>query len=328
MKSLMQFGFPLMFALSVPAARADLHFPEPRHDIGEVRCGTRRVHAFPFVNRGPDAVEITDTRASCGCLTPRLEKRVYQPGERGEIRLEINTLSQPAGSHTWRVQVFTRRGGQTEETALDVSGRVIAEIQVQPPVLNIFANQAVSHTITVTDLRPRSSTVTDARTSSPYLKTRIMGRRQDDAGRWVHTIQVDVAADCPEGRHHEVVSIDTDDPAYRDLQVPVTVVRRARQHVAAVPAAVTWQAPAGEPLPARLVLVRGADDRPVQVERVEADDPALVCQWAPGPGNQATVKLRVDRSRMTGDSLQGVVRVQVSQPERQTLTIPVTVRAP
>jgi hypothetical protein len=314
--------------LGATAVRADLHFPETRHDAGELLCGARVSHAFAFVNRGPEAVEVTDTRTGCGCLTPRLDRRVYQPGEKGEVRLEVNTLSVPPGSHTWRVQVFTRQGGQARETPLYVSGRVVAEIQVQPPVLTVFADQAVGHTITFTDLRPPPLTVTSVRASSPHLAARVTGRRQNDAGHWVHAIQLDVAADCPEGRHEEVVSIDTDDPAYRDLRVPVTVVKRPRNAVTAVPGRVTLLAPAGQPVPSRVVLLHGADDRPVEVERVEADDPAVVCHWAPGPGSRATVRVGADRARMKADVLDSVVRVHVREPARQVVTIPVTVRAP
>src|SRR5437588_2843981 len=78
-------------------ARADLHFPETAADAGQVYTGKELAHTFAFVNRGPEAVEVVEARASCGCLTPRLEKRVYQPGERGELRLEVNTFTQPAG---------------------------------------------------------------------------------------------------------------------------------------------------------------------------------------------------------------------------------------
>src|SRR5262245_13566231 len=62
-------------------ARADLQSRQPAPYVGEVRTGVPLTHRFTFVNTGPEVVEITDARASCGCLAPRLAKRTYQPGE-------------------------------------------------------------------------------------------------------------------------------------------------------------------------------------------------------------------------------------------------------
>src|SRR5262245_66654599 len=97
-------GLVLLLSASMPA-RADLHFPEPRVERGTVRSGVPLAQQFNFVNQGPGAVTITDLRASCGCLAPRLEKRTYQSGESGAIFLEVNTLSQPPGPNAWGVDV-------------------------------------------------------------------------------------------------------------------------------------------------------------------------------------------------------------------------------
>lgn len=41
---------------------------------------------FRFKNTGEQTVTISDTRSSCGCTVPTLEKAVYVPGEEGEIK--------------------------------------------------------------------------------------------------------------------------------------------------------------------------------------------------------------------------------------------------
>src|SRR5438094_7582053 len=105
------FGLLLLLSGQAPV-RADLHFTQSRIQRGTVRSGVPLAQRFDFVNRGRGAVTITDLRASCGCLAPRLEKRTYQPGETGAILLEVNTLSQPAGSNVWRVEVRYQDAGQ------------------------------------------------------------------------------------------------------------------------------------------------------------------------------------------------------------------------
>ena len=44
---------------------------------------------YAFKNTGPAVVTIKSLRSSCGCTTARLEKRVYAPGESGEVVLKF-----------------------------------------------------------------------------------------------------------------------------------------------------------------------------------------------------------------------------------------------
>src|SRR5437764_13876293 len=126
------FGLLLLFGVSVPSVRADLHFRQSRIQRGTVRSGVSLSQRFEFVNRGPGTVTITDLRASCGCLAPRLAKRIYQPGESGAILLEVNTLSQPAGSNPWRVEVRYRHAGQEQVENLDLPEKRITEVKGEP----------------------------------------------------------------------------------------------------------------------------------------------------------------------------------------------------
>jgi hypothetical protein len=305
-------------------ARADLHFPEPVADAGTVQSGAALVRRFSCINRGTDTAEITELRPSCGCVTPRLGRWHVKPGEEVGLDLDVNTLSQEPGEHTWSLQVQYRCDGETRSCTLRLSARIVTEVSVQPAALTVFAGQAVAHELTLTDQRPHPLEIAEVRTSSPRLQGRVTGQSRDGGGHRVRTVSLEVDADYPEGRHEEVVDILTDDPDYRDLKVPVTVVKRARQRLAASPDQVTLRAPAGQAMPSRLVVVRDGGNEPVVVEGVETDDPALVCQWASGPNRLATVRIGVRREAVTAGEAHGVVRVHISKPVRETLTIPVT----
>jgi hypothetical protein len=313
-----------MLAVWSPKARADLHFPQPRAEVGDVRTGKPLTHRFNFVNTGPEVVEITDARAGCGCMTPRLDKRVFQPAEEGALLLEINTLSQTSGPHTWRVQLSYRAGNRQVETSLQLTGQVVTEVSVQPAALTIFAGQAVAHEILLTDVRPHPLAIAEIRTSSPELTARVAGEERNAAGQIVRKVRIEVAGDGPEGRHAERVTIYTDDPGYGELVVPVTIVKQSRQRVAASPSQVTFLMSPGRPVPARMVLIRDRDNQDVILDKVEADHPAVVCQWAQGPGTMATVKVRVDPSRLEEEALHTFVQVHVRKPAPETVLIPVT----
>src|SRR5262249_51099344 len=136
-------------------------------------------------------------------------------------------------------------------------------------------------------------------------------------------ISVEVAADYPEGRHEEVLDIYTDDAGYRDLKVPVTIVKRSRQRLGVLPNQVNLTAAPGQEVPSCLVRVRDSPGPAVAVTDVKCDHAAVVCQWARGPGAMATVRINIDRSRVQGPVLDTAVHVTVAQPVQQTLAVAV-----
>jgi hypothetical protein len=305
--------------------RAEVRFDRAAVSAGTVRAGVPLAHDFPFRNDGPEPVEVTQTRASCGCLTPRLGQRVYRPGERGVLRLEVNTLGEPAGPHAWTVQVRCQSGENVEEIPLRLTARLITEISVRPAALTVDTGGAAGHEITLTDLRPKPLAVTGLDSTSPHLTARLLGKPRDTQGRRVQGIRIEVAEDFPEGRHRETVTLFTNDPLYRELHIPVTVVKRSRQRLAAFPKRVTLTAAPDTPLPSQLVRLRDARGEAVEVERLVADHPAITCRWAKGPGPMATLKISVDHKRLTNGHLQSAVHVHISKPVRATVTIPVVV---
>jgi hypothetical protein len=309
--------------LGAGPARAELECAQPLVQLGPIRSGVPLSHKFVLVNRGTEILEVTDVRPSCGCLAPRLEKRRYQPGETGTLLLEINTLTQPAGVHSWRTTIYYQAEGRSRELPLYLCGEVVAEISVQPPSLAVYTDASISHEITITDRRTPPLLVRSVGSSAPFLRTHLGELRRNGAA-WVRTVGVELLQECPEGHHQETVSIYTSDPLYPELKVPVTIVKRPRQQVSASPSAVILAESSDQPLPARIVLLGAADEKDVVVEHVDCDDAAISCQWAQGPGSRATLKIRVDRQRIPGDSLQSAVHVHLSQPMPQMVTIPVS----
>jgi len=320
----------LLFTLGNPCARADLHFPQPRFDAGVVRTGTPLAQKFAFTNRGSQTVEVLEVRSSCGCLTPKLEPRVYRPGEEGALRVEINTLTHPTGPHSWVIHVRYRSQEEMsiQEAQVYLGAQLLAEVMIQPAALVLFTDKALSHELVLTDLRPRPLAVTDVRTSTQGLKPQVLEQTRDAQGRAVCKIRLEVTEEYPEGRREEIVNIYTNDPGYRDLKVPVTIVKRSRQRLAATPSQVSLTAPPGQPIPSRIVLLRDNDDQAVVVDRVVSDNPAISVHWAQGPERMATLRIRVDRSHVGPASLHSAVHVHVSKPVPDVLTIPVSFSSP
>jgi hypothetical protein len=308
--------------------RAELQFAELAVNVGVVRTGTELSHLFHFVNQGSEPVEIVEARPSCGCLTPRLAQRFLKPGEEGDVALEVNTLIQGPGLHTWTLRLVYRCGSTLHEATLQVGARIVTEVMIQPAALVLFAGHGDDHAIFLSDVRSTPLTVTRVVTDSPHLTPRLAERKREKDGRWVQKIRLDVAASCPEGRLDDILRIYTDDPAYAELKMPITVIKRGHQRLSSLPGRVELRAAAGQSFPARIILLRDGENRPVKIERVTVEDPSITWQWAAGPENLATLKISVDQSRYPGGTLQSAIHVRAAAPINETLTIPVICTTP
>jgi hypothetical protein len=304
------------------AAGADLVCCEPVVDKGEVRSGSLLVQHFTLRNQGAGTVEVNEVKPGCGCLTPRLEKRQFQPGERGTLELSVNTLTAATGPQTWRVQVFYRSAGRTEALELVLRANVIPEITIEPAALVVFTSGPIRRDLTLIECRPRPLALTDVRCTSPYLQVQAGAPVRNQAGHWSRVLTLEVLPACPPGRHQEAITIAPADPMLAEWQVPVTVVKHSRNAVRVTPEAITFTGPARQALPARLIRISARDEQEVVVDRVEAGDPAIQCEWAQGPGRQITLKVRVDAAKAPA-GLQSEVRLYLRQPAAQSVTIPV-----
>jgi hypothetical protein len=310
------------------AARAELHFANPTVELGEVRGGNLLAQRFAFVNEGPEKVEITGLHASCGCLKPRLDPLVYQPGDKGELVMEVNPLTQSAGDHAWTVQVSYRLGGETREQSVRVTGKIVGEVQVQPAALTVFTDHELSHTLTVTDIRSKPLKITEATTTSRYLRARVGQPERDDKDHWTCRVTLEAGEDLPEGRHEEWLVLKTSDADYADLRIPVTLVKRPKERLTATPDLVTLIVPRDRPPPTRLIVLRDQEDRPVEIDRVDTDDPALTCHWSEGASTPAAVRVRIDAKGLREGPLHSAIHIHVKKPFATSISLPVRAEIP
>jgi hypothetical protein len=251
--------------------------------------------------------------------------------------LEVNTLSQPAGPTRWAVRVGYRCGEQAGEVTLELTARLVKELDISPASLVFRGDDPPPDVIRISGadmvagprirswgLRPEG-----VRTSSPRLTAAFATHESNHRGPpgegvicWAYGFVVRVAEDCPEGQFTETVTITTTNPDYPEIRVPVTIYKTAKRRVTALPSRATLVAGGSA-----VVQLRGADGQPVQVEAIESDLPVLTTRWAAGPGDLATVRVGLDRAKWRGEALTGEVRVRLREPAGEVVVIPVAVRA-
>lgn len=75
----------LLLFSSILFAEAEIKFKETEIDFGEIESGDTIDINYEFENIGDKPLIIKNVSTSCGCTATQLEKREYQPGEKGKI---------------------------------------------------------------------------------------------------------------------------------------------------------------------------------------------------------------------------------------------------
>jgi hypothetical protein len=290
-------------------------------DLGEIRGGPPRKHTFTLVNDGPDRIEVVDIERGCGCLDPQLDRKVLKAGSKASLTVALRTAGQPNGPRSWNLRIHYRDGTEMREELVVISATIRNDVTVQPSILALQVQEALRQEVVVTDLRSPPLKVTAVHASSPAILAAV----QSSAGG-VTRLTLDVtAARVPSTRQEAILSIYTDDPLYSPLQLPISITRSSKAALTASPAEVQARITAEQPTAAAMVRVRPADGHRVAIDSVDTDDPGVTCTWAAGPGTGATLKVQVDARRLSDRSGPRSVRVRLSEPSQEVLTIPVNV---
>lgn len=304
------------------AARGDLHCPQPTHDAGELRTGAPLRHRFVLSNPTGEAIEITGVKPGCGCLRPSVGQTRVPAGASTTVAIEVNTVTQAAGPNGWRVTVAYREAGETRQLPLAVTARLVRDVAIEPAALLLHTAAPLRAAFTLTETGEQPLAVRAAACTSPHLRLHPETPRRRADG-WQRRIEVEVLPTLPPGRHEDVMVLYTGDPRCPELKAPLTVVKQSEARVQPSPEAVRLTASSGAALPARVVLLRGVDDTPVEVERTEPSHPCLQVTAARGPGPHSTLRVRVDETLLPPGPFAGSVRVLLRSPAGEPVTIPV-----
>lgn len=91
-----------------------LVMPETQHNFGKVIEGKVVDHVFTFTNEGNKKLTIKDVKTSCGCTAALLSKNELEPGEKGELKVELNTANR-SGRMTRNITIISNDPKQPEK---------------------------------------------------------------------------------------------------------------------------------------------------------------------------------------------------------------------
>jgi len=71
--------------------KTTVKFLATEHDFGRVKEGEKVVHVYEVLNTGKADLLIQDVNPSCGCTTPKYDKKPIRPGKKGSIEVVFDT---------------------------------------------------------------------------------------------------------------------------------------------------------------------------------------------------------------------------------------------
>jgi Protein of unknown function (DUF1573) len=217
-------------AVEPAVQRPGLVFHQFLVDLGRVPLMKTVGARFWFTNHGRTPVEILKLEPSCGCLSPRLQKRVYQPGESGEIILPVETPNQAPGPHEYRVRVKYTDPDPNETTLTFRVTLPEQQVMVEPRSMMVYllGTGDVMRTLAVTDYPDFGLKLTAVRCDLDWVAVELGKTVKGPAGHERHLVYVTVPGNAPKGRFRAIVSISTDHPKYPVIRVPMIVTKAER----------------------------------------------------------------------------------------------------
>jgi len=123
----------------VSEAAPEIAFEKVVHDFGEIGPVTKNVCEFKFTNTGQGLLKITKVSKTCGCTPYTLDKKEYEPGESGALKVRYNSSRRP-GSITKKLFVSSNDKANPKVT-LTVKARIVKRVDYKPKELSLLLDR-------------------------------------------------------------------------------------------------------------------------------------------------------------------------------------------
>jgi hypothetical protein len=151
----------------------------------QVPPGEKTVRAdFGFTNISKQPVVIDSVKSSCGCTTATLEKKTYQPGEKGQITT-VFTPGSRKGTQVKAVKVTVK--GESDPAVLTLVTRIGEPLEIDPPLVYWRMSEAPSpKTIRVKVPAGAGVSLTDVTSNNPRVTAKLEPGKE--AGEYTITV--------------------------------------------------------------------------------------------------------------------------------------------
>lgn len=124
----------LFFVVNILSAQPRIVFEKKVYDFGKIIEGETANCHFNFTNKGDRNLKIIHIEARCGCTAANLDKKIYKPGEKGEIDVTFHSTGRK-GKISKHLFILTN-DEENKKVMLTVTGTVRKTWICEPNKIN------------------------------------------------------------------------------------------------------------------------------------------------------------------------------------------------
>ncbi|MBN2476436.1 MAG: DUF1573 domain-containing protein [Pirellulales bacterium] len=292
------------------------------HDFGTVARGAKAEHRFVVENIYEEDMHIASISSTCGCTTPRVDKRTLKTWEKAEIVAELDTRSFYGQKDATLNVVFA--GQFSAEVQLHIHAYIRRDVVVQPGEVR-FASvaQGTSSLQKVTvDYAGRSDwQIVKVESANPYLEPKVVETHRG-VGRVTYELAVTLKDTAPVGYLREHLVLVTNDPDPRAARVPVTVEGDVVPTITVQPSPLTGAAEVGKTATMRLFVQAR---KPFRIEGMYPKDQRF--RYDVKAAGESSYLIQVSfTAGTTAEEVDETIRIETDLPAGKVLEVPVHVR--
>jgi len=146
-------------------------FEKVVHDFGNIGPGSENVCEFKFTNTGDKLLTIARVSKTCGCTPYTLEKKQYQPGESGTLKVKYHASSR-GGSVKKTLTVYSNDVANSK-VELVIKAKIVPQISYLPRSIDLVFNEenAGCPAITIKSLDGKSFSISGFKVEWRFKKT-------------------------------------------------------------------------------------------------------------------------------------------------------------
>jgi hypothetical protein len=294
-------------------------------DVGTIAKGEKIVHDFLIRNDGDAVLEILSIQPACGCTVAEFDKSIA-PGKTGKVHAVVDT-STFGGPISKGLTVFTNDPA-TPQLELTVRAKVEPYIAVKPGYARYVTVQGenvegdITQTLWATD--GSSMEVVGVDSPWPYLKVsfheaKAEERLPDIQGKqW--RVEMKLANDAKVGPLAEYVTVRTNHPKQKVVQIPITGF--VRPVVAVTPQVADFGTIELKDATQKVLNVRNFATEPIKVTGVEENIQGIEVKLEPlNDGREYQVQLTLSPSLPKGN-FDGKITIRTDSPKVPFLEVP------
>lgn len=212
---------------AVDPSQYPLTFDSLSHDWGRVTDEAPLEHLFKFTNTSNRTITIKSATATCGCTVPQLTKKVYAPGEAGEIKVQFNPTNR-RGPQQKGVTV-TLEDDQVPQIQLSLTSHVLPMVWVEPNRVlfqDIYKGTGARQEVTITARKPGFE-INSIEGAEQFINGKILKTEPaEDEGDPVTkvTIEVNLDQNAPIGTHNTQLVFKSNDEKWPEFKIFVTAM--------------------------------------------------------------------------------------------------------